>query len=200
MHITRIDQTTLHTGYICIQTREKGPSKKNNRNKEDENEKGANESDDGPEGESSNPSRRGSGFKSRCFRPSMILTEIDRGLDPNIKLVRALSTLIHWVHGVSTREGPTISTTRRLPSVPKVDRTSVSGDDSFARQRPLIGDSLNDEERSDDLQSYQITMFEGRRTQGEKARTCVSARMGRNMSATWLPAPQGPTNNNELAA
>jgi len=75
----------------------------------------------------------------------------------------------HWDHGVLTRNDP--RTTRRPPSAPKVDRTDISSGDTFARQRPLIGDSLNDEQWSDDLWSHKTTVFEDRRVLGKKART-----------------------------
>ena len=40
----------------------------------------------------------------------------------------------------------------RLPSVPKLQHTGmISGDNSAARQCSLVGDSLNDEQRCDDL-------------------------------------------------
>lgn len=75
--------------------------------------------------------------------------EIDHGLDLDVKLVRAPSIHIHWAHGVPIRNDPT--TIRCPPSAPKVDRTDISSGKAFARQRPLIDDSLNDEQRSDDL-------------------------------------------------
>ena len=86
-----------------------------------------------------------------------ILTEIDRGLDPNIKLIRAPSVSTHWVHGVLIRSDPT--TTRRPPLAPKVDRTDISGGDTFARQRTLIGNSSNDEQWSNHLRPYQTNVF-----------------------------------------
>jgi len=84
--------------------------------------------------------------------------EIDHSLDPNVNVARAPyrtpSVPTHWDHGVSTRNDPT---TRRPLSAPKVDRTDISSGDTFARQRPLTGDSLNDEQWSDDLRSHQTT-------------------------------------------
>jgi len=113
----------------------------------------------------SSPSRKAPDFPLDLT----VLTEIDRGLDHNVKLVRTPSISTHRDHGVLVRSDPT--TTRRPPSAPKVDRTNVSSGDTFARQRPLIGDSLNDEQWSDDLRSHQTTTFEGRRVLGKKART-----------------------------
>ena len=62
--------------------------------------------------------------------------EIDRTLNPN-PLDGVLSILTHRTHGVSTRKG--VITTR------KVEQTGMSGDGSAARQRALVGDSLNNE-------------------------------------------------------
>ena len=44
-------------------------------------------------------------------------------------------------------------TTRQLPSTPSFELTDSSGDDGIARQRTLVGDSLNDEQWGDDLSS-----------------------------------------------
>jgi len=118
----------------------------------------------GMEKKGPSPSRKPSDFRLDLT----ILTEIDRGLDPNIKLVR-VPPVSTWDRGVLIRNGPI--TTRRPPLAPKVDRTDISSGDTSACQRPPIGDSLNDEEWSDDLQSYQTTMFEDRRVLGKKART-----------------------------
>jgi len=106
--------------------------------------------------------------------------EIDRGLDPNIKFIRAPSITTHWAHGV--RIGDDLTATRRPPSVPKVDRTDTPGGKAFTRQRPLIGDSLNDEQWSNHLRSHQTTIFENRRVPGEKERTWVSAWIARGTS------------------
>lgn len=107
--------------------------------------------------------------------------EIDHGLNLNVKVARAPSIPTHWDHGVSTKNNPT--STRRPPPAPKVDRTDIPGGDVLARQRPLIGDSLDDKQRSDDLRSHQTTMFEVRRMLGERAQTWVSARISENASA-----------------
>ena len=112
------------------------------------------------------PSRKASDFPSDLI----ILMEIDHGLNLNVKVPRAPSRApsipTHWDHGVTTRNDPT--TTRRPPSVPKVDRTNISSGNTFARQRPLTGNPLNDEQWSDDLRSHQTTMFEGRRALGKR--------------------------------
>ena len=60
-----------------------------------------------------------------------------------------LSSPIRRAHGVSIRKGMT--TTRQLPSVPGLERTEMPGDDGTARQCALVGNFLNDEQRSDNL-------------------------------------------------
>ena len=95
--------------------------------------------------------------------------EFERGVDPNAKLVRALSILVRRVHGVSTGKGTTAI--RRLPSAPEAEGTGVSGRDTGARQRALIGDSLNDEQWSDDLPSHQTIMFQDRSAPGKKEKS-----------------------------
>ena len=70
------------------------------------------------------------------------------GSNPNPKLAGVLVTLIHRIRGV-TRSGTTH--TRQLPSAPRFERTETSGDETFARQCVLVGDSLNDEQWGDDL-------------------------------------------------
>ena len=79
------------------------------------------------------------------------------GHDPglSLRLTRVGSTVIHRIHGALIRKD---TTTSRPPSAPKVERTYVPGDDRVTRQCILVGDSLNDEEWSDDLSnpsSYQ---------------------------------------------
>ena len=94
--------------------------------------------------------------------------EMERGLDPNANLARALSVILRRIHGVHTK-GPTA--VRRLHLAPKVERTRVSSDDTLACQCTLVGDSPNDEQRSDDLPSYQTTMFEDRDARGRKKKS-----------------------------
>jgi len=81
--------------------------------------------------------------------------EIDRSLDPNPKVGRAPSVLIHGIPPTSRKGATTIC---RLPqSAPNVERGGTPGGDSGARQGALVGDSLNDEQRCDHLtdpQSY----------------------------------------------
>ena len=63
---------------------------------------------------------------------------------------KILSTLTHRTsRGVPTREATAI--TRRLFLVLSFELTDPSVDDVVARQRALIGDSLNNEHWSDDL-------------------------------------------------
>jgi len=63
-------------------------------------------------------------------------------------LARVRPTLSNRSHGVLTMEGT--AATRQLPSAPSSERADASGD-SGARQRTPVGDSLNNEQRSDDL-------------------------------------------------
>ena len=56
---------------------------------------------------------------------------------------------IHGIHGIPTRKGTAI--TRQLPSAPSFELGGTPGDDGVARQRALVGDSLNDEQRGDGL-------------------------------------------------
>jgi len=76
-----------------------------------------------------------------------IPTGIDRSLDPNPILARIRPTLANRSHGVLTTEGTTAI--RQLPSAPSSE-TDTSGD-SGACQRAPVGDSLNDEQWSNDL-------------------------------------------------
>ena len=116
---------------------------------------------------SPNPGKKSSGFKPR---PSKLLgltviTEFECGIHPNAMIVRALSRVIHRAHREPTGKGPTAI--RRLPSAPKVERTKISGHDTGACQRALVGDSFNDEEWSDDLQLCQTIVFEDFRQEYE---------------------------------
>ena len=91
-----------------------------------------------------------SNTESTRFRRHLDLTvlmEINRSLDPDLKLARGLSILIRGAHWIPT--GRDIA--RRRPLAPNVERTSAPGDDSSVRQHVLAGDSFNDEQRSDDL-------------------------------------------------
>ena len=74
--------------------------------------------------------------------------EIDRSLDPDPIFTRVRPTLANRSCGVLIGEGTT--TTRQLPSAPCSERTDPSGG-SGAGQSALVGDSLNDEQRSNDL-------------------------------------------------
>jgi len=82
------------------------------------------------------------------FTSHRIPMGIDRSLDPNLILARVRPTLTNRSHGVLTTEGTTA--TRQLPSSPNSERTDTSGDGG-ARQRAPVGDSLNDEQWSNDL-------------------------------------------------
>ena len=86
----------------------------------------------------------------------LILVEIDRSLNisPNLKLAGVLSTLTRRTsHGVPTREATTIC---RLPSALSFELADGSVDDIIARQRTLIGDSLDNEHWSDDLSNQPL--------------------------------------------
>ena len=82
---------------------------------------------------------------------------IDRCLDPNPILARVRPTLANRSHRVLTTEDTTA--TRQLPSSPSSERTDGSGS-SGPRRRTPVGDSLNDEQWSNDLSvppSYETT-------------------------------------------
>ena len=72
-------------------------------------------------------------------------------------VVRALPKVIDRGPGVPTGKGPA---TIRRPLAPKVERTRIPGRDTGARQRTPVGDSFNDEERSDNLELCQTIVFE----------------------------------------
>ena len=74
---------------------------------------------------------------------------ISRRLNPDLRSARVLPEHIRHTHVVPTRKGA--PTTRQLSSSPNLQRAEISGDDSTARQRVLVGDPLNDEQWSDDL-------------------------------------------------
>ena len=86
----------------------------------------------------------------RSSRPLYhILLEIDRSLSPGPEFAGVHLVLIHRTHKSLTMGGT--ATTRRPPSAPNFERIETLGDDSVARQRALVGDSVNNEQRSDDL-------------------------------------------------
>ena len=64
-------------------------------------------------------------------------------------LARTCSPHIRRSHGVLTRKVSTAIW--RPPSGPSLELAHVGGNDGIARQRALIGDSLDDKEWSDDL-------------------------------------------------
>ena len=73
---------------------------------------------------------------------------IDPSFDPNPILARVRPMLANRSHGVLTSEGTTAI--RHFPPTPSSERTDSSRD-SGARQRAPVGDSLNDEQWSNDL-------------------------------------------------
>lgn len=56
---------------------------------------------------------------------------------------------IRQTRGIPTREGVTV--VRRPPRAPGFERSDTPRDGGLTRQRAPIGNSLNDEQRSDDL-------------------------------------------------
>ena len=96
--------------------------------------------------------------------------EIDNDLNPGPELVRVHSTIIHQIHWVPIKMD--IATTCWLPSASIFERASTPGDDSVARQRILVGNALNDEQRSDGLSN--------------SSSDCVQ----RSRSRTWLREDQ----------
>ena len=116
-------------------------------------------------------------------RPSDIpQVEIDRSCNPNFKLARVLFISIRRTHGVPTRKG--VTTSRQLPSIPSYELTQMCGDNRVARQRALIGDSLNDQQGGDNLfgpSPYQtnppkIAVVEKHRPESQRGRTWRSSR------------------------
>ena len=67
---------------------------------------------------------------------------IDCSLNPIPKFAGVHFILIHRTRGVPTRNSGT--TIRQLPSVPYFERTDTSGNESVARQRTLVRNSMND--------------------------------------------------------
>lgn len=90
-----------------------------------------------------------SDHRRKKFLDLAIPMEIDRSLDPGPKFTRALSILIHQIRGVRT--GESAATVPRLPLTPGPERANMSGDYGVVRRRVSVGDSLDDEEWSDDL-------------------------------------------------
>ena len=67
----------------------------------------------------------------------------------NPRLARVRSALINRTHGVLT--GTVTTAIRKLPSAPCFERAQMSGDETFARRRTLVSDSMNDRQWSEDL-------------------------------------------------
>ena len=79
----------------------------------------------------------------------IILMRIGRSLNLNPRFVRAHSMPIYRTRVVPVGKGTTA--TRRNLSAPSSERAEMSGGESIARQRALVGNSLDDEQWSDDL-------------------------------------------------
>ena len=75
--------------------------------------------------------------------------KIYRSLIPIPKFAKVYSAPIHRTHGDPIRKGNV--TTCRNSSAPNFERAEMSGGDIVARQRALVGNSLDDEQWSDDL-------------------------------------------------
>jgi len=87
---------------------------------------------------------KGNRRKHECWKIlDLIPIEFDRRFNPNPKIARVVSVLVHRTHGVPNGEGTAI--TRRRPSIPGLERTGTSSDDSVARQRALVSDAFDDE-------------------------------------------------------
>ena len=80
--------------------------------------------------------------------------EADRGLNCNLKFTGVHSTLAYRTREVFIRKGSIA--TSQLSSSPNFQLNDLSGDDSVARQRTLVGDSLNDEQWRDDLSNSSL--------------------------------------------
>ena len=84
---------------------------------------------------------------------------IDYSIFPKPELASGVyPALTHRTHGVPVRKG--VTTIRQLPLVPIFEPVSASRGGGSAPQRALVGDSLNNEQRSDYLpnpSSHQTT-------------------------------------------
>lgn len=79
----------------------------------------------------------------------LVVRQFNHPLDSNTKLARSPSIHIHRTDGMPVRKGHI--PTRRLPFTPKLNRADVPGRDGAARQRALVGNSYDDQERTDHL-------------------------------------------------
>jgi len=141
------------------------------------------ESDGGSEGGYGSPVGAGSGDRGRRRRILKTLIHlIRRSVESKPILARVRPTSANGSHGVHTREGITAI---RQPPAPNSERTDVSWDSS-ARQRAPVGDSLNDEQWSNDLnltenrdgQTPGCGVFGSHRSNGEqRARSEKSTRL-----------------------
>ena len=87
------------------------------------------------------------------FRKTLVLIPIRIGLclSPNTKLARVHPKFFHKVRGVLTRKGAAIA--GQPLSTTSLELIDTPGYNSVTRQCTLVSDSLDDEQRSDDLSS-----------------------------------------------
>ena len=98
--------------------------------------------------------------KASVLRPSdPIVTDIDCSFFPKREVANGVyPALVHITHVVPDGKGAT--GIRQFPLVPSFERDIARRGDNLAPQRALVGDPLNDEQRSDYLpnpSSHQTT-------------------------------------------
>jgi len=77
---------------------------------------------------------------------------INHSVDCNPKPAYTRPLLANRPHGVPTKKGA--AATFQLPLAPRFEPDGASGGDTASCQRFLAGNSLNDEQRSDDLSDW----------------------------------------------
>ena len=92
----------------------------------------------------------------------VVMSEIDGGRDPNPEVARVVLSMhipMHRTHGIPTRHD---TASRQLSSTPGFELTDLCGDNSLARQRVLVSDSLNDEQWGEDLSTDVVRLGNSR--------------------------------------
>ena len=79
----------------------------------------------------------------------LALAEVGCSPNPNPKLARGHSTLVHRTHGVAIGKGT--AATHQPPSALSFGLVDTSRDNGIVRQYAPVCDPLNDEQRSNDL-------------------------------------------------